>query len=84
MTAVRAEIEEYPLELAAIALDIAPSTLRVWARKIRKAKLSEFDHKAGERIVTAQSMEVYRKFKDLLDRGYSLDKAAQRLRIYGV
>jgi len=84
MTAVQVEIDEYPLELAAASLSIAPSTLRVWARKIRKAKLAEFDHKSGERIITAQSMEVYRKFKDLIDRGYSLDKAAQRLRIYGV
>lgn len=84
MTAVRAEIDEYPLELAAVSLDIAPSTLRVWARKIRKVKLREFDHKAGEKIITTQSMEVYRKFKSLVDRGYSLDKAAQRLRIYGV
>ena len=84
MTAVRTEIDEYPLELAAVSLNIAPSTLRVWARKIRKAKLTEFDHKANERIITAQSMEVYRKYKNLVDRGYSLDKAAQRLRIYGV
>ena len=83
MTAVQAEIDEYPLDLAASVLSIAPSTLRVWARKIRKAKLSNFDHKAGERIITAESMAVYFKYKALLDRGYSLDKAANRLRIYG-
>lgn len=84
MTTVKAEIDEYPLDLAASVLNIAPSTLRVWARKIRKVKLASFDHKAGERIVTAESMAVYSKYKSLLDRGYSLDKAAQRLRIYGV
>ena len=84
MAAVRAEIDEYPLDLAASVLSIAPSTLRVWARKIRKAKLPNFDHKAGERIITAQSMAVYFQYKSLLDRGYSLDKAANQLRIYGV
>lgn len=84
MTAVRAEVDEYPLDLAASVLSIAPSTLRVWARKIRKAKIPSFDHKAGERIITAESMAVYFKYKSLLDRGYSLDKAVQRLRIYGV
>ena len=84
MTAVRAEVDEYPLEIAANVLGIAPSTLRVWARKIRKAKLPDFDHKAGERIITAQSMRVYFSYKALLDRGYSLDKAANQLRIYGV
>ena len=81
MTTVQAEIDEYPLNLAASLLGIAPSTLRVWARKIRKAKLPGFDHKAGERIITAEAMRIYFEYKSLLDRGYSLNKAADRLRI---
>lgn len=84
MTVVQAEIDEYPLDIAASLLSIAPSTLRVWRRKISKAKPAGFDHKPNERIVSAQAMQVYFKYKALLDRGYSLNKAASQLRIYGV
>ena len=84
MTAVRAEIDEYPLGIAAELLGVALSTLRVWARHLRKAKVSGFDHKPNERIISAQAMKVYVAYKDLLDRGYGLKKAADRLRVYGV
>lgn len=83
MTAVRTEIDCYPLNLAAQVLDISVSTLRRWANKLREAGIEELNHLPYSQVVPVESMGAYQKLKQLRDKGFPLEQAIEKIKFEG-
>lgn len=83
MSAVSAEIDWYPLDLAAKLLGYSKPTIRRWAAQLRDAGIPELDHEAGEEVISAQSMQVYQRMAELRNQKVSVSKAVKHIQIYG-
>jgi len=79
-----AEIDWYPLNLAAALIGCSKPTIRRWAAQLREADIPELDHEPGEETISAQSMLVYKRMAELRNQKVSVKKAIEHIRIRGI
>lgn len=84
MTAVRVEVDWYPLDIAASILGYSKPTIRRWAKNLRAANIEEFDHEPYEESISAQSMRVYQRMAELRNQKVSVSKSIEDIRIKGI